>query len=212
MRKKALKYVFSVLLIIIIISSLFIYLHIKNVNKISEETLLNLANTIISEEVVNNDLSNNNEKYVNTQELLLKQELSSVDKISSNNNVIGKIKIPQINLEAPIQDGTNSEILKRSVGHFTSTKYWGGNVGLAAHNRGTYAHYFENLNKLNLGDEIIYQTKLGTRIYVVSKIEQISEDNLSILKDTKDNTLTLVTCITNNPTYRLCVKASEKKC
>ena len=212
MRKKALKYIFSVLLIIIIISSLFIYLHIKNKNKISEETLLNLANTIISEEVVNNDLSNNNEKYVNTQELLLKQELSSVDKISSDNNVIGKIKIPQINLEAPIQDGTNSEILKRSVGHFTSTKYWCGNVGLAAHNRGTYAHYFENLNKLNLGDEIIYQTKLGTRIYVVSKIEQISEDNLSILKDTKDNTLTLVTCITNNPTYRLCVKASEKKC
>ena len=47
---------------------------------------------------------------------------------------------------------------------------------------------------------------------MVSKIEQISEDNLSILKDTKDNTLTLVTCITNNPTYRLCVKASEKKC
>lgn len=211
MKKKALKYVFSVLLIITIISSLFIYLHIKHVNKKSEETLLNLANTIISEEVVNSDPSNN-DKYVNTQELLLKQELSSVDKISSNNNVIGKIKIPQINLEAPIQDGTNSEILKKSVGHFTSTKYWGGNVGLAAHNRGTYAHYFEGLNKLNLGDEIIYQTKLGTRIYVVSKIEQISEDNLSILKNTKDNTLTLVTCITNNPTYRLCVKAIEKKC
>lgn len=209
LKRKTLKCIFSVLLIAIIVGSLFIYLYIQYTNKLSQKRLLNLADDIISENIVNNFSTSSNSD--NKEHLALEQEVFSPKQISNDNNVIGKIKVPKIGLEAPIQDGTDAEVLKESVGHFTTTNYWEGNVVLASHNRGTYAHYFEGLDKLNLDDEIIYQTKLGTRIYVIDKIEQISEEDLSVLKNTKDNTLTLITCIKDHPSYRLCVKATEKK-
>ena len=107
-------------------------------------------------------------------------------------------------------DGTSPDILKLAVGHFQSTNYWKGNVALASHNRGSYAHYFEKLNYLKIGDEIIYQTKLGTRSYVVSDIKQISEYDTSVLEKSTNNTITLITCIRDKPDSRLCIKAVEK--
>lgn len=85
-----------------------------------------------------------------------------------------------------------------------------GNICLASHNRGSYAHYFEKINALEIGDEIIYQTKLGTRVYVVSQINKISEEDLSVLDETNENTITLITCVKLDKSLRLCVKGIEK--
>lgn len=85
-----------------------------------------------------------------------------------------------------------------------------GNVCLASHNRGSYAHYFEKLDTLEIGDEIKYQTKLGTRVYKVYQINKISEDDLSVLDNTKENTITLITCVKSDKALRLCVKGVEE--
>ena len=204
MKRKTLKYMFSVLLSTIVIICIFMYIYIRHKNTTNHAQLLILADNIVNEDIVNGNQNDNTSQ--NKEE----KEIFSLEKISQNNNVLGKIKIPKIGLEAPIKDGTTADILKESVGHFSNTNYWYGNVALASHNRGTYAHYFENINKLNLNDEIIYQTKLGTRIYVVNKIDQISEEDLSVLNNSEENTITLITCIKNKPNLRLCVTASEK--
>lgn len=204
LKRKTLKNIFSVLLSIIVFICLFANIYIRQKNATSQQQLIKLADNIVSNNIVNGKQSNEEEK-------IQEETVSfSIDKISQDGNVLGKIIIPAIGVEAPIKEGTTAEILKESVGHFSNTSYWNGNVALASHNRGTYAHYFENINNLNIKDEIIYQTKLGTRVYVVNNIEQISEENLSVLDNCKENTITLITCIKNKPNLRLCVKAIEK--
>lgn len=209
MKRKTLKYVFSVLLSVIVISCMLIYIYINNKNIINQTQLLSLADNIINENIVNSEQSTNDVKS-NEEKNVEEKELFSVEKISQDNNIIGKLKIPKIKVEAPIKEGTTADILKESIGHFSNTSYWNGNVALASHNRGTYAHYFEDIDKLSLNDEIIYQTKLGTRIYVVNKIDQISEEDLSVLENNDENTITLITCIKNKTNLRLCIKAIEK--
>ena len=54
-----------------------------------------------------------------------------------SNGSLGTLKIPAIGLNVKIVQGTDSAALKKGVGHFEETSIWNGNVGLAAHNRGT---------------------------------------------------------------------------
>ena len=54
-----------------------------------------------------------------------------------SNGSLGTLKIPAIGLSVKIVQGTDSAALKKGVGHFEETSIWNGNVGLAAHNRGT---------------------------------------------------------------------------
>lgn len=120
-----------------------------------------------------------------------------------------RIFISKINLDAPILEGTSKEVLRRGVGHFTSTSKWNGNIVLAAHNRGYKYNFFQEIKRLEIGDFIEYQTEQGKRTYQVYEKEKIKETNLSILENTKENKLTLITCIENLPEYRLCVQAKE---
>ena len=203
LHKKALKIFFSVCLSGISIICLFIFIHNICKNKAIEKNLLSKADTIISGEVVNNK-----ENDIESKEL--ENESFSIEKLEEDDNIVGKIIINKINVVAPVMDGVDQDTLKMAVGHFIESSYWKGNVCLASHNRGSYAHYFEKINALSIGDEIKYQTKLGTRIYVVTETKQISEEDLSVLDNTNENTITLITCVKSKPELRLCVKGIEK--
>lgn len=122
-----------------------------------------------------------------------------------------RIFISKINLDAPILEGTTQEVLRRGVGHFTSTSKWDGNVVLAAHNRGYKYNFFQEIKRLKIGDIIEYQTEQGKRTYEVCGKEKIKETDLSILENTKENKLTLITCVENMPEYRFCIQAKELK-
>lgn len=134
-------------------------------------------------------------------------ELPTEIKESDN---IGTLTIPTIYLEkAPIKEGTELSTISKAIGHFTSTSIFNGNVGLASHNRGSNASYFANIHKLKKGDEIYFKSIYGTKRYTVETVIEISETDFSYLQDTKDNRLTLITCIKNQPEKRLCVQAIE---
>jgi sortase A len=143
------------------------------------------------------------EKEISKEDILLEDEL------------IGILKIPKLNVQAPIKDGTSQEVMKTSIGHFTESNYWNGNVSLASHNGGTNAHYFEKINELNENDEIEYITKLGSKKYKVEKVYKISSYDWSSVVGNEnsvgENTITLITCINGLPNYRLCVKGGEIK-
>lgn len=122
-----------------------------------------------------------------------------------------KIEIPKINLEANIAEGTTKEILDFFVGHFEETPKDYGNVCLAAHNRGYNVNYFENIKTLELGDKIIYTYQNKQIIYEVKIIKIIEETDWSMLENTKENKITLITCLENEPEYRRCIQAIERK-
>ncbi len=146
----------------------------------------------------NNELSNIKEEY---------KENNS----KQNNEEIWKIEIPAISLVAQIREGTTQEVLDKYVGHFTETYKMQGNIGLAAHNRGHNVNYFARLKELKRGDEIYYQYKSFKTTYVVEEHIIIEDTNWSYLEDTKENILTLITCVENEPNYRRCIQAVENK-
>lgn len=126
----------------------------------------------------------------------------------SSDGSIGTLRIPEIDLKVTAYDGDTYEAMKKGVGHIASTSAWDGNIGLVGHNRGSN-DYFRKLKNLELGDEITYKTKLGTREYEVTFIGRISETDWSRLQYTDDNRITLITCVEDVPDKRFCVQAVE---
>lgn len=110
-----------------------------------------------------------------------------------------------------IKEGTEEEILNTAIGHFEESQKEVGNVCLAAHNRGYDVNYFENLKKLEIGDSIFYTINDKVHEYKISDIFTIYETDWSVIENTNDNRITLITCIENREEYRLCVQAKEIK-
>jgi sortase A len=108
-----------------------------------------------------------------------------------------------------IEEGTENEILNKSIGHFEESEIEFGNVCLAAHNRGYDVNYFEKVKTLEKGDIIYYFVNENIHKYEVSEILVIYETDWSMLENTEDNRITLITCIENRDEYRLCVQAKE---
>ena len=154
-----------------------------------------------------------NEKNKNSKtENLSKKDDESIQ-ISERNVQEEKLdwalKIPKIDLYAGIKDATDDETLNTAIGHFEESEIEFGNVCLAAHNRGYNVNYFENIKNLEIGDIIYYIVNDYVYEYKVSEILVIYETDWSMLENTKDNRITLITCIENREEYRLCVQAIE---
>ncbi len=140
------------------------------------------------------------------------------NEVSTNTSIITKeennnwyLEIPKIKLKAPIEEGTTKEIMDQFIGHFEESKTWIGNVCLAAHNRGYENNYFAEVKHLQLGDIIFYYYQGAQREYIVIKNDIIQDTDLTCLENTEENSLTLITCVENEPNYRRCVKATENK-
>ncbi len=120
------------------------------------------------------------------------------------------IEIPTIELIAPIEETVEKEVMNRSVGHFSNTSKWDGNIGLGAHNRGYQVNYFANIKKLKRGDIINYIYNSKKRQYEVTNIVIIKDTDWSYLENTEENKITLITCVENEPKYRRCIQGTEK--
>ena len=119
---------------------------------------------------------------------------------------IGTLKIPDLDLSVKVYEGTDSATLAKGAGHFESTSFFNGNTAIAAHNRGV-ANHFGKIHTLDLGDTIKLTTKLGTKTYEVYSVSKISSDDFSVLNDSREDIITLITCVRDQPDYRWCVQA-----
>lgn len=126
-------------------------------------------------------------------------------------NLVNKwrIQIPKLNLDAHIEEGTTDDILLRAVGHFENTGKWNGNVCLAGHNRGYQCNFFQKIKDLKVGDEIIYCTAQGKKVYQVQTNKVILETDWSYIENTKDDRITLITCEENRGEYRRCIQGVQ---
>ena len=120
------------------------------------------------------------------------------------------LEIPKINLKANISEGTTKEVMEDYIGHFEETTKENGNVGLAAHNRGYKNNYFQKIKQLKEGDSIFYTYNGETKEYLVTKHVIIKDTDWTYLENTEKNTITLITCVENEPEYRRCIQGEEK--
>jgi sortase A len=105
---------------------------------------------------------------------------------------LGVLRIPSVDLEVPVLEGTDDLTLNRAVGHIagTSALDQGGNVCIAGHRDG----FFRELKDVHLGDSINLYTEKGNSRYVVDEIVIVPPEDVSVLAPRSKPTLTLVTC------------------
>ena len=157
--------------------------------------LKNYDNKLVDANVVTTDSNYENITYEKEEKL--------------ENDLIGILKIEKIGLKATVKEGSNSKILKDYIGHIEGTSLYDGNICLAAHNRGNKYSYFARLNELKNGDIVKYSTNFYTREYKINSIKTIFETDLTILENTNENKITMITCIKNKRNQRLCVQAVQ---
>lgn len=137
---------------------------------------------------------------------------AKAESIQIPHDVLGYLTIESIGIRKyPVKDGADLETIKSAIGHFAESSLWDGNVAFCAHNR-DYTYDFRNLKNIEKGDEVIYETRFGTRSYAVSVIKSIDEtDWTDIVTSGEVNKVTMVTCIEDKPTKRFLVQAVQQE-
>lgn len=152
------------------------------------------------------DFKNKDNTKDNENKTIEEQVVDTLSIDKTDKNIIGYITIEELGIiKAPIADGTDNKTIGKYVGHFENSSYLEGNVCLCSHNRGSKAAFFENLKNIKKGMKIEYTTKYETKTYITDEIKEIEETDFSVLEPTKDNRITLITCIANQRVKRLCV-------
>ena len=119
------------------------------------------------------------------------------DALFNEENVIGIIEIPSIDLKYPIFEGDGNDQLNNGIGHLTDSAALleKGNCLLAGHNGSRRGIFFTNLNTIEEKAEVIITTKDDqTRTYEVVETRIVGPYNAAIREQTLDETLTLFTC------------------
>jgi len=102
------------------------------------------------------------------------------------------LRIPRVELEVAVLEGTDDFVLDRAVGHIEGTARPGdsGNIGIAGHRDG----FFRGLKDVRRGDVIELVTLEGTEIYVVDELTVVEPEAVGVLRPTSEPSITLVTC------------------
>jgi len=106
--------------------------------------------------------------------------------------VLGVLAIPSVGLEVPVYPTDSELLMDRGSGVIDGMSYphESGNIGIAGHRDG----YFRVLKDVQPGDQILLQTLQGPKQFVINSTQIVEIDDMSLLQDTDEQTVTLVTC------------------
>jgi LPXTG-site transpeptidase (sortase) family protein len=170
------------------------YIELRDYNKAQE--FLNIG----KEEV--------EEIKVNIDEEEIKEQPKQEEKKTSNYNYIGVLEIPKINIKRGflnIKDKGNNvnknlQVIKGS--DMPNVK--NGNLIIAAHSGNSYISYFKNLHKLSNDDvAYVYFNNIKYTYKVAGKYDEEKNGKVTIHRDNKKNTLTLITCSQTDKTKQI---------
>lgn len=114
-------------------------------------------------------------------------------------------EIPELQIKAPVMDGTEHEVLSVAAGHFPGTGAVGnGNYCIAGHNSTIYAEIFNEMKHIETGMEMYLidnDENRTTYTYMVTENFIVDPSDTWVLKDFGDDRITIVTC-TDDGTQR----------
>ena len=123
------------------------------------------------------------------------------------------LRIPKINLEEAVREGSTRGVLSSALGHIENTALPGedGNCCIAGHRNYVFGKYFNRLDEVALGDVIELKTRDNLYEYEVVSIEVVEPEEVRVLDYAEGNNLTLITCTPFMVgTHRLIVHAIMK--
>ena len=107
------------------------------------------------------------------------------------------LRIPSIDSENPVREGTERDVLSDSLGHESGTAFAGeeGNCVIAGHRNYNFGKYFNRLDEVEIDDFIYLDSATETYTYVVTDIQVVDPTDVEILEPIEGKeTLTLYTC------------------
>lgn len=173
----------------------------KELNQIEQDLDHQPTSNIETDSATAEYLPNNESQEIEPEEKKPKLTIST----------IGIMTIPKIDLEVAIGEGVDMTTLKYALGHFPNTAMPGeqGNFAVAGHRSYTYNKYFNRLNEMKIGDDIIVTSLEGKFTYKVANIRIVEPEEVSVLSATDRSTITLVTCTpVRVATHRLIIKGT----
>ena len=106
--------------------------------------------------------------------------------------VVGVLEIPSVGVKVPVYQSNSELVMDRGAGIIDGMAYphEPGNIGISGHRDG----YFRALKDIKVGDPILLETLEGPKRFHIAATEIVAIDDKRLLRDTKDQTVTLVTC------------------
>lgn len=204
--KGKLRIILIILSCLIVISTgvFIVYKYLQQQQKIKDN--INYIYNIYNNDNIK-EIANEYPTTINDNETILGVPVKSETNESETLNALATLEIPSINFKDIVIEGTTQNVLAQGIGLFEHSSILQGNVCLAGHNT---TRFFANLKNIKQGDIIKYSSCLGNREYKVTTIKQIEETDWSMLENTKDNRITIITCVKGKSNLRLCVQAIEK--
>ena len=134
------------------------------------------------------------------------EELQNEVEIDST-QMYGIINIDKLGMQYPIIKYETEASLKKSICKLSTNNIDGtGNLCLIGHNMRN-KRFFSKLNNMKVGDEVKLTNMLGNvYIYIVTEMYYIDPDDVSVLENTDEAILTLITC-NRDSSERLVVRA-----
>jgi len=113
----------------------------------------------------------------------------------SEGDAIARLRVPRLDLDLVVVDGTSTSDLRRGPGRHEETFMPGERelVYVAGH-RTTYGAPFSNIDRLDPGDSISLELPYGTVEYRVTKQRIVDDNDLSVLESQGREELILQAC------------------
>ena len=175
--KEKIRRIIGLILIVVGISIIISIVYKKIDTSKKQKELQNILEEVINEEP----------KEISTEE---------EEKLINGYKPIALMEIPSISLSQGIVEGISDDILQYYLGHFEGSAKPGekGNFSVAGHRVSDYSEAFVNLYKVEIGDEILIKANKKEYVYEVTDNFIVSPDNVEVLDNTDEATITLVTC------------------
>lgn len=122
------------------------------------------------------------------------------------------VEIANIDIKAPVLEGTDNDTLAKAAGHFIGTGEPGkGNYCIAGHSSTIYKEYFNDLKKVRLGMKItLYDTEKNKYHYTVTESFIVEPSETWVLDDFGDDRITIITCTDDGKQRQVVVGQLDK--
>ena len=162
---------------------------------VSEVKLSELRNKNIATDNSLNNLSQTDEFQESVISIATKTLTNQAAKAKFLPDVVGRLTILSANINHYVVFGATSNKLEYGPGYIlgTSLPGSGGNFAIAGH-RTTYGAPFGNLDKVQMGETIIFQTNTNQYEYRVIDVKIVSPEDNYVLENYGDDRITLTTC------------------
>ena len=168
---------------------------LENKFQVSELNLSEMRNQKIMSEQSLDNLEQTDEFQESLLSIATKTLTNQAAKAEFLPDVVGRLTILSANINHYVVFGATNNKLEYGPGYIlgTSLPGSGGNFAIAGH-RTTYGAPFGNLDRVQVGETIIFQTNTNQYKYQVIEVKIVSPEDNYVLENYGDDRITLTTC------------------